>query len=273
MIRFIGLSMIVLLAGSALGFAQAIRTVGVLPFEVNEGASAAQAAEATGLVVAMLGTSQTLSINTGAQAENSEFIVRGQISGADGQIVLTATIENAAGNVMNTARSQAASLGAISMFAFCIQLADFIPFPNYMIGRWESTVQMIDGPVTAILDFRPGGVVIVEKYETWEHSGVNSLKYQAIGTGTYSFFGHHLRRTISVGGQSIQPHASLNINLNLEDALPDFLNISATGLMLVFNETRGAFELVTAGLPFGNNLSGPAVHPNQRIYHRTFTRL
>ena len=256
-------------------FAQGLHTVGVLPFEVyGEGVPTGYAAQATQSLVNELSASETLTILSGARAEEGGFLVRGQVSRQNGQVTLSATVEEAAsGRILNTARSQGASLSAISMFAFAIQIADFIPFPNLLLGRWQSSLQMIDGPVTAILEFRPGGVVNVEQYETWEHNGTNSLKYQAIGTGSYTFTGFHLRRAITVGGQRILTHASLNINLTLEDALPAFVNISANGLLLVFDEPRRTFDLVNAGLPFGNNFTGPSVHPDERIYYRAFTRL
>jgi len=266
---------VILFMAALSAFAQRIPTVGVLPFQTyGDEASAGDAALATQRLIAELSASETLSILSGAQAEGGEFIVRGQVSRQDGQTVLTATLEEAAsGRILNTARSQGSAVGAIPMFAFAIQIADFIPFTNYLLGRWESTLQMIDGPVSAILEFRPGGVVNVEKYETWEHNGAHSLKYQAIGTGTYAFTGFHLRRTITAGGRSVLVHASLTINLTLEDALPGFAEISSSGLMLVFDEPRRTFELVNAGLPFGNNFTGPSVHPNERIYYRSFARL
>jgi|GEM_PF-949867 len=260
------------------GFSQEvpIRTVGVMPFEVyGEYVTTADATQATSMVVSTLGTSVTLAVLTGAQAGTAEFLVQGQISGGgSGPVILTARLTEAgSGRLINTARSQAATLGAISIFDFCVQIADFIPFTNFLLGRWESTLQMVDGPVSAILDFRPGGVVIIEKYETWEHNGSHSLRFHAIGTGTYSFFGHHLPRTFSAAGRTVNTNASMNITLTLEDALPEFTQISANGLLLLFDSDRRNFELLNAGLPFGINLTGASVYPSARIFYRNFTRL
>ena len=256
-------------------FAQSFPTVGVLPFEPEgSGVSSADAAAVSQLLLSELGNSATLTILPEQQAQDAQYIIRGQVSRRNNQIALTATIHEASsGRLLNTARAQGANLNAISMFQFCAQLADFIPFPNYLLGRWESTVQMPDGPVTAVLEFRTGRVVVVEKYETWEHHGTDSLKYQAVGTGTYTFVGHHLRRFVTAGGQRVLTHAALNINLPLEDALADFTTINENGLMLLFDDSRGSFQLVNRGLPFGNNLTGPSVYPEAHVFYREFTRL
>ena len=256
-------------------FAQRIPTVGVFPFEAQgAGVSAGDAAEATRLLIAELNASETLTILPGGQAESGNYHIRGQIARHGNQVVLSATVQEASsGRTLNTAREQGASLSAISMFAFAIQLADFIPFPNLLAGTWRSTLNMIDGPITAILEFRPDRTVHVEMYETWEHNGTNSLKYQAIGTGTYTFLGFHLRRHITVEGRRILTDAAMGVNLTLEDALPNYTNINVSGLRMVFDDSRRSFELVNGGLPCGDNFTGPSVHPREKVYYTNFTRI
>jgi len=255
-------------------FSQGIPTMGILPFTAGTGATAADAEEVTRRVIAELSPVTTLSFLTGAQAENADYLIRGQIVRQNNQFIVTATTsETSTGRVLNNAREQAATVAAIPMFSFCAQATDNVGIPNYLLGRWRSTIDMIDGPVTCILEFRPNRVVYVQQYETWEHNGTDSLKYQAIGTGTYTFTAYHLRRTVTVGGRSIQTQAGLNIELTLEDALPRFESINVSGLRLVFDESRNSFELVNAGLPCGDNFSGPSVYPSATVYYTRFTKI
>ena len=264
-------------------YAQRMPTVGILPFEATgDGVSAADAAEATRLVIAEFSQSETLTILPASQAESGEYLIRGQISrnitrqtnAQNSPIVLSATIQQASsGRTLNTAREQGASLGAISMFSFCVQLADYIPFTNHLLGRWQSTINMVDGPVSCILEFRSDRTVQAEKYETWEHNGTNSLKYQAIGTGTYTFGGFHLRRSVTVEGRRIVTDAALGLNLPLEDALPNYNNINVRGLRVVFDDTKRNFELVNGGLPCGDNFSGSSVYPSEKVFYTKFTRI
>jgi len=251
-----------------------IYTVGVLPFEVlGNGVSEGDAAEATRLVIAELSPSRTLTILPGDQAKNGEYLVHGKISRQNNQIVITANTQQASsGRITNTSKEQGASLGAISMFSFCAQLTDFIPYPNYLLGKWRSTIDMIDGPVTCILEFRADRTVMVEQYETWEHNGTDSLKYQAIGTGTYTFAGYHLRRSVTAAGQRVLSDAALSIHLNLEDALPKYTKTSASGLMVAFNESRNGFDLVNGGMPCGDNYTGPSVYPSANVSYTRFSK-
>ena len=258
--------------------AQRIPTVGILPFEAGSGVSAGDAAEATRLVIAEMSSSETLTILQGSQAESGEYLIRGQISrlttGQNAQTVLSATIQQeSSGRTLNTAREQGQSLGAISIFSFCIQLADYIPYPNHLLGKWQSTIDMIDGPVACILEFLPDRTVQVEKYETCEHNGTNSLKYQAIGTGTYTFMGFHLRRAVTVEGRRIITDAALGINMTLEDALPKYNSVSASGLRMVTDEAKRSFELVNGGLPCGDNFTGPSVYPSASVFYTKFTKI
>jgi len=219
-----------------------------------------------------------LTILTENQARGGEYLIQGQISrissGQNNQIVLSATIQQASsGRTLNTAREQGQSLSAIPIFSFCVQLADYIPYTNHLLGKWQSTIDMVDGPVTCILELHPDRTVQVEKYETWEHNGTNSLKYQAIGTGTYTFMGYHLRRAVTVGGRRIITDAALGITMTLEDALPKYNTVSVSGLRMVFDESKRSFELVTGGLPCGDNFTGPSVYPSASVFYTRFTKI
>jgi len=264
-------------------FSQKIYTVGILPFEVlGSGVSASDASEATRLVIAELSPCKTLTILQGDQAKSGDYLVRGQITrlsagqgaGQNSQIVLTASTQQAStGKTVNTSKEQGASLSAVSMFSFCAQITDSIPYPYYLSGKWKSTIDMIDGPVTCILEFRPDRTVQVQQYETWEHNGTDSLKYQAIGTGTFTFAGFHLPRSVTVGGQRIQTDAALGVNLSLEDALPKYNKVNASGLRLVFNDSKDGFELVNGGMPCGDNYTGPSVYPSASVFYTKFSKI
>ena len=267
-------------------FAQKIYTVEILPFEaLGNGVSSDDAAEATRLVIAELSPCKTLTVLSGDQAKNGDYLVQGQITrlsaansaggstGQNDQIVLTASIQQASsGKTLNTSKEQGPALSAISMFSFCTQIANSVPYPNYLLGKWRSTIDMIDGPVTCILEFRSDRTVQVQQYETWEHNGTNSLKYQAIGTGTFTFAGYHLLRSVTVAGQRIQTNAALGINLTLEDALPKYTKVNTSGLRMVFDESKNNFELVTGGMPCGDNYTGPSVYPSASVFYTKFSR-
>jgi len=263
-------------------FAQKIYTVGILPFEVlGNGVSTEDAEEATRLVIAELSPCKTLTIVSGDQAKSSDYLVRGQImklspmlsTGQNSQIVLSAlTQQVSSGRTLNTSKEQGASLSAISMFSFCAQLTDSIPYPNYLLGKWRSTIDMIDGPVTCIMEFRSDRTVRIDQYETWEHNGTDSLKFQAIGTGTYTYAGYHLPRSVTVKGQRIQTQAVMGINLTLEDALPKYNKVSASGLRIAFDDSKNNFELVNGGMPCGDNYTGPSVYPSASVFYTKFSK-
>jgi len=279
-------------------FAQRVYTVGILPFEVppvppadagvsgsapfDSGISDSDAAEATSLVIATLSSCKSLTFVQGDDAKNADYLIRGQISrsstplsaGQSGQIVLSATTsETRTGRVLNTSRAQAPTLAAIPMLSFCTQLTDYIPYPGFIVGKWQSTIDMIDGPVTCIMEFRADRTVQVQQFDTWEHRGTDSLKYQAIGTGSYSFTGYHMRRNLNAGGSVIQTDAAMGVNLTLEDALPKYQSVSVSGLRAVFDGSWNSFELVNAGIPCGDNYSGPSVYPGAGVAYTKFTKI
>jgi hypothetical protein len=160
----------------------------------------------------------------------------------------------------------------MSYESFCAKVAENIPFPNYLLGKWRSTIDMSDGPVTCILEFLSDRTIKVEQYDTWEHNGTNSLKYQAIGTGTYTYAGY-LRRNVTIGGRTIQTDATVGINMSLEDALPKYEVIGVGGLRVLFNESKSSFEFVSGALPCGDNFTGPSIYPNKAVYYSRFNKI
>ena len=255
-------------------FAQRLPTVGILLFEpAGGGMSAMEAGEITRVVTAEMSSWGLITVLSGDQARTAEYLVQGQIARQLTQIVVTATTtETRTGRVLNTSREQAESFGAIPVVSFCAQIAGNVPFPNYLLGRWRSNLDMIDGPVTCIMEFRSDRTVIVTQYDTWEHNGTNSLKYQGIGTGTYTYAGY-LRRTVTLDRREITTDATVGINLTLEDALPKYTSIRAGGLRVLFNETKTSFDLVYGALPCGNNYSGPSVYPRENVFYTSFTKI
>jgi len=255
-------------------FAQRLATVGILPFEpAGGGMTVMDAEEATKLVLSEMNSWGTMTILSGEQAKNAEYLVQGQISRQLSQVVLSATTqETRSGKILNTSKEQAPAIGTISIVSFCAQIAENVPFPNYLLGKWQSSIDMIDGPVTCILEFRSDRTIQAVQYDTWEHSGTNSLKYQGIGKGSYTYAGY-LRRTVTLDRREMQADATVGINLTLEDALPKYTRINAGGLRVLFNDSKTAFDLVYGALPCGDNLSGPSVYPREKVYFTKFTKI
>ena len=255
-------------------FAQRLATVGVQPFEITGGDLAPGfAGEVTRQVIAELVSYGTIIVLQENEAENAEYIVRGQVTRQGNQIVLSATTAEArSGRILNASREQGPNLAAISIATFSAQIVENVPFPNFLLGRWRSTIDTIDGPLISILEFRTDRTVRVEQYDTWEHNGTNSLRYQAIGRGTYTYIGY-LRRTVTIGQREFQADATVNISLTLEDALPRFSYIGARGLRVLFNDDRSSFELVYGGLPCGENHSGPSIFHSRNVFYTRFTKI
>jgi hypothetical protein len=187
-------------------------------------------------------------------------------------VLSAATTETGSGRLLNNSKEQGAALRAVSMESFCAQISENIPYPNYLLGKWRSVISMIDGPVTCIMEFRSDRTVRVQQFDTWEHSGTNSLKYQAIGTGTYSYAGYR-RRTVTLSGRQIQTDATVGINLTLEDALPKYVKVNAGGLRVIFDEQKANFELVYGGIPCGDNFTGPSVYPSANVFYTKFNKI
>ena len=251
-----------------------LATLGILPFtHSGAGVTPADAAEATRLVVNELSSWGTITILSGDQARNAEYIARGHIVKQNNIVILTAaTTERQSNKTLNNSREQGESLGAISIVSFCTKIAENVPFPNYLLGKWRSTINMADGPVTCIMEFRSNRTVVVQQFDTWEHNNPNILKYQGLGTGTYSYAGY-LRRTLNIGQRAVQADATIGVNLKLDDSLPNYKTVNAGGLRVCFDDAKNSFELVYGGIPCGDNFSGTSVYPGAKVYYTKFTRI
>ena len=255
-------------------FAQRLSTVGVLPFEVSgEGVSQVDAVEATRRVVAELRSWGALIVLTGEETDGAEYLVRGQVSRQNNQIVLdAATSLRGFGRVLNNSKEAAASMGALSFVSFCVQIAENIPFPNYLLGKWRSTIDMPEGPITCIMEFRDDRTILVEQYDTWEHSGTDSLKYQGFGSGNYTYTGYY-RRMINVSGRQVTADATVGIALTLEDALTKYTSVNVGGVRVLYDDSKNSFELVSGALPCGENYSGPSIYPDENVFYTSFVKI
>lgn len=252
-----------------------LSTVGILPFTLSgSNLSQADSAAATRMITNELSSWGTISILTGEEANNAEYLVRGQVTRlSNNRIVLSATTtERASGRNLNNSREEALSLDSISITSLCTQIVENVPFPNYLLGRWRSTINMIDGPVTCILEFRSNRTIHVQQFDTWEHDGSHILKYQGFGTGTYTYAGY-LRRTLNIDRRELQADATLGINLRLEDVLSKYKTVNAGGMRILFDATRDNFELVYGAIPCGDNKSGASVYPGANVYYTKFTKI
>jgi hypothetical protein len=266
------LMILVFLPVAAAVFPQRLSVVAVSPFEARgNGVNAADAEALSRRIVSELESWGTLTIISGDEPGRAEYVVKGQLARQNNQLVLSAVTYNAATNkALNSSKEQAADLGALSsrIFSLCAQITENIPFPNYLLGKWRALINMADGPLVCILEFRSNRTIRVEQYDTWEHRGDRSLKYQGFGTGTYSYWGH-VRRTVR--GSPVD--GFVTVNLSLEDALPKYTALSLARLNLFFDEEKNNFELVSAGLSCGDNYAGPSVYPQASVAYTKFTKI
>jgi len=260
-------------------------TVAVLPFEAgspvtNNAAGAADipvdyqlSADAntlSGQLVNELTSWDALNIIT--DNGKSDYTIAGKLEKVNDQYILSASVtETGTGKVLNTATEQAAAVSALSsqIFSFAAQATENIPFPNYLLGRWTAVINMVDGPLTCILDFKSDRTVTAIQYDTWEHRlGTNALRYQGFGSGTYTYWGY-ARRTI----RGVPVDGFVTINLKLSDVLPKYTTVSYTRINYSFNDDKSVFELAGGGLGCGDNFTGASVYPGQNVAYVKFTKI
>jgi len=253
-------------------YAQRIPSVGVVPFDVyGSGVSAADAANITRLVINELSSYGTMDVVQGS--EGAEYIVRCTVSRQGANFILAGTTTAASTKrVLNEYREQVPATGQISIFAFTAKAVERVPFPNYLLGTWQSTINMPDGPVVCIIEFKSDRTVQVERYDTWEHRQQNSLRYEGFGTGTYSYAGY-ANRVITVRSQQIRIDAVFGVELALEETLPEQTEVKQAGLSILFNENKTTFEIVNGTLPCGKNYDGPSVYPSTNIGFSQFSKI
>ena len=228
---------------------------------------------ATTRVTEELNSWRLMNLFTGERAGNADYLIRGSVSRLGDQIVLTATtIQRSTGRVLNTSRQAGTAINTLMVESFCEQLASYIPIPNFLLGTWQTTINLVDGPVLCIMEFLDDRTVRVHRFDTWEHNGTNSLVYHGIGSGTYTYLGYR-RRNVDLGGQQVIADATIGINLRLEDALPEYISVNISGLRVLFDDARNNFEITYGAIPFGNNFSGPSVYPGERLFYTSFTKI
>jgi len=266
------LTFLVLTVSAVAVFAQRIPVVAILPFTVEgRGATPEDAASITSQVITELGSWGTLNI---VQAEaGAEYIVRGSVTRQGNNFIVTAQTTDARNTKLNDSREQAAALRDISIFNLCTKIVESVPFPNYLVGTWQSTLNMPDGPVVCIIEFRSNRTIIVERYDTWEHRRNNSLRYEGYGSGTYSYAGYFSHRIMTVNSQQIQIDATAGIYLKLEETLPEQTTVNLGRLGLVFGGDKNSFEFIGGSLPCGRNYDGPSVYPLASIGFTQFTKI
>jgi len=255
----IKLIIFLLLAASLnIAYAQRIPVVGVMAFETSgSGVTQADAQNVTSQVISELNSWGTLNVVQGSAS--AEYIIRGSISRQDGMFVLSSVTLNAASNqVLNEYSERARTVNEISFFAFCAKAVERISLPNYLLGTWQSTINMPDGPVVCIIEFKSDRTVTVERYDSWERRLNNVLRYEGYGTGTYSYAGF-ANRLVNLSGRQVRVDALASVNLTLEETLPDQASVNQSGLNIVFNNNRTSFEIISGMLPCGRNFDGPSI--------------
>jgi hypothetical protein len=268
---FLFLFLITFALGSV--FAQRTPIVAIIPFEAIGGrVTPEEASRVTGLVVAELnswGSLNVLQTETGA-----EYIVRGTLSRVGNSYILPAdTADARSKKKLNESTEQAASLAELSIFSFCSNIVQSVPLPNYLLGTWQSTINMPDGPVVCIIEFKSDRTAKIERYDTWEHRKNNSLRYEGYGTGNYSYAGYFVRRTITVDSKQVQIDAMTSFNFKLEETLPEQTTVNQSRLGIQFNADKSAFDIIGGSLPCGRNYDGAAVYPSSYIGFTWFTKI
>lgn len=263
---------LILFAVSTAVFAQRIPVVGILPFEAaSKSVTPAELEKVTSQVVSELSSWGTLRIVQGS--DEAEYIVSGTLARQGSSFIVTAvTVDAKTKQTMNETKEQPASLEGFQVLSFCTKVVEKVPFPNYMLGTWQSTINMPDGPVVCIIEFKSDRTVKVERYDTWEHKQRNALRYEGYGTGTYAYAGY-ARRVMTVNSRQIQVDATVSVNLNLEETLPEQTMVSQSGLRVLFNSDKNTFEFVSGSLPCGRNFDGASVYPSATIAFTQFTKI
>ncbi|MDR2110670.1 MAG: hypothetical protein LBP32_05120 [Spirochaetaceae bacterium] len=270
------------LLAACTAFAQRVSTVAVFPVELaGSGVSPTDAAALTGQIMAELSSWGTLTILEGFRAEGADYLIRPQLSRSNTGLTLTATtFEAKTGRSLNTSRENGNNLNDLSgkIFSFCAQAVVNIPLPNYLLGKWRSTINLDDGPLVCILEFKSDRTVLVEQYDTYERRDDSVLKYQGFGGGTYSYQGH-ARRTLALKDskgvvyRETPVDGMVSVSLTLEDALAKYGAVGQNRISLAFNEAKTAFELVSSGLACGDTFSGPGVSPRSTVAYTQFTKI
>jgi hypothetical protein len=262
-------------------FAQRMATVAVFPLEAGEGINPAEAARVDEQILAELESWGLIAVVGGDRAEGADYLIRGRLSGTNTALVLeAAAVEGRAGRTLTTVKEEAANFNDLgeSIFSFCVRITENIPFPNYLLGKWRSVINLGDGPLTCILEFRSDRTVLVEQYDTYEHRNGSSLTYQGYGRGTYVYAGH-VRRLLALKDarglvyREAPVDGVVSVSISLEDALPKYGSLSRNRISLAFDEGKNSFELISDSLLCGENLGGSGIYPQTAVAYTHFTKI
>jgi hypothetical protein len=253
-------------------YAQRIPSVGVVVFDLGGGSvTTTDAINMTNQVIAELSSWGTLNIIRGA--EGAEYVIQGTLSRQAMNYVISASTTNAGNQqVLNVFTEQASTLNGISILSFCAKAVERVPLPNYLLGTWQSTITMPDGPVVCIIEFRTDRSARVERYDTWEHRQMNALRYEGYGTGSYSYAGF-ANRIVTIRSQQVRIDATIGVNLRLEETLPEQTAVNQGGLHIIFNSDKTAFDILNGTLPCGRNYDGPSIHPSTSLGFSSFIKI
>jgi len=253
-------------------YAQRVPILGVPTFTAGGGATPADAANLTSKVIAELTSWGTLNVLT--SSDGAEYFIRGTISKNGSNFVLSAVTVN--GNTkqsLNEFSEQGSSINGISITTFCAKAVERVPLPNYLLGKWQATINMPDGPVVCIMEFKSDRKTVeVERFDTWEHKQSNALRYEGFGKGTYSYAGY-ANRVITVNSQQVRIDAIISVNLELEETLPEQSKVDIRGISIVFNADKTNFQIVNGSLLCGRNFDGPSVYPAAVIGFSQFIKI
>jgi hypothetical protein len=262
-------------------FSQRLFSVIILPFEAPvRGVSAAETASLRKQVIDEVLSWENIIVLDDSDAASADFYVQGQIIIETNLVALAGTTFDAkTDKPLTSYREQAADMKALSdrIFSFCSQMAKPIPLPNLLLGKWISTIEKNDGPLTCLLEFKSNRIITVERYDTYEHRQGNALTYQGIGNGTYSF-GPQIRRTITIRDtlgtlRDSLVDGAISVNLQMEDTLPKYETLNTNRISLIFSNNNNHFELLTEGFPCGENFDGASVYPNRTMIYTQFTKI
>jgi hypothetical protein len=67
--------------------------------------------------------------------------------------------------------------------------------------------------------------------------------------------------------------ATVGLNVKLEETLPEYAALSQSGIRLLFDDDKNAFELIGASFPCGRNYDGAAVYPSSSAAFTRFTKI
>jgi len=253
-------------------YAQKAPIVGVAAFDTaGSGVTTAEAASISNKVVSELASWGTLDVLQ--TAEGAEYFIRGTLSKKDGNFIVSASTINAkTKQTLNEYVEQGSTVNGISITSFCAKAVEKVPLPNYLLGKWQSTINMPDGPVVCIIEFKSDRSVSVERFDTWEHKKNNALRYEGYGKGDYYYVGY-ANRLITVNTKQIRIDAAIGVNLELEETLPEQTKVNIRGISVIFNADKTTFEIVNDSLLCGRNFDGPSIYPATVIGFSQFVKI